>query len=112
MFTQIPQVDGLWCCCGEGLLPWTLELLEVDISVVAVIIAAALWGQQWSTDIMAVVASLQQRLAKSPPLMHLMHYIYIYIFCAFMGFIIVLGIYLEYSLDEKWNFLCVLYQDI
>ena len=53
----------------------------MDISVkemVPVTIAAALWGPQWSTDNMAVMASLQQRRpGKSPPLMHLMHCIYI-----------------------------------
>ena len=93
IFTQMPQVVG---CYGEVCwfqMPWPLELLEVDISVkdlVPVTIAAALWGPKWSTDNMAVMASLQQRSAKSSYVMHLMHCISL--FSAFL----VLNMYLEF----------------
>ena len=71
-------------------MPWPLELLEVDISakdLVPVTIAA---GPKWSTDNMAVMASLQQRSAKSSYIMHLMHCISL--FSAFL----VLNMYLEF----------------
>ena len=80
MFTQMPQVVGVCGAVVERVwwfqMPWPLELLEMDISVkelVPVTIAAAPWGLQWSTDNLVVMASLQQRSAKSPPLMHFIH---------------------------------------
>ena len=66
----------------------------MDISVkelVPVTMAAALWGPQWSgkhicfhSDNMAVVAVLQRRSAKSPPLMYLLRCVSL--FSAFYGF--------------------------
>ena len=67
---------------------------ELDISVkelVPVTMAAALWGPQWSgkhicfhSDNKAVVAVLQRRSAKSPPLMQLLRCVSL--FSAFYGF--------------------------
>ena len=82
------DMPGSWGCgaiaemIGWFQVPWTQQWLEVDISVkelVPVAIAAGLWGPQWSgkhicfhSDNMAVVAVLQRRSAKYPPLMHLL----------------------------------------
>ena len=75
-------------------VPWPADWQSVDISVkelVPVTIAAAMWGPQWSgkricfhSDNMAVVAVLQRRSAKSPPLVHLLRCMAL--FSAYYGF--------------------------
>lgn len=82
------DASGGWGCgafvehMGWFQVPWPTNWQPIDISVkelVPVAIAAALWGPYWSgkhvcfhSDNMAVVAVLQQRSAKSPPLAHLL----------------------------------------
>ena len=81
-------------CMGWFQVAWPADWQATDISVkelVPVAIAAALWDPLWSgkqvcfhSDNMAVVAVLQQRSAKSPPLAHLLRCIAL--FSAFYNF--------------------------
>ena len=81
--------DGSWIQA-----PWPPSWQAIDISVkelVPVVAAAALWGSRWSRqhvrfhcDNIAVVAVLNKRTAKSPPLAHLLRCLSFY--SAYYGF--------------------------
>ena len=86
MCTQMPQeplaAGRVSNQLGWFQAQWPTEWEDIDISVkelVPVVAAAALWGKRWASqhirfhsDNRTVVAVLNTRTAKSPPLMHLL----------------------------------------